>query len=154
VSPRRRLVFLLLVAAQLVLPLGLIGLNELALATGTKVTLATAPLDPLDPFRGRYVALNYDISRLPEWSDRPGTVVWVELVEQRGVWVVYQAHLEKPDTERVLIRGEVRNGRVEYGIETYYADEDVAPRLEGKPLLVDVVIDDDGQAKIDEVRVR
>jgi uncharacterized membrane-anchored protein len=154
VSPRRRLVFLLLVAAQLVLPLGLIGVNELALATGTKVTLATAPVDPLDPFRGRYVALNYDISNLGGWNRRPGTVVWVELVKQGDVWVVYRAHETRPDTDRVLIRGEVRNGRVEYGIETYYADEDEASRLEREHLLVDVVIDDDGEAQIDEVRVR
>ena len=155
-SPRRRLVFLALVAAQLILPLGLIGLNELALATGTKVTLATQPVDPIDPFRGRYVALNYEISNLVDWRGRPGAVVWVELVDEGDAWGVYRVHTSKPDTDRPVIRGEVRNGRVEYGIETYYADEDEAPRLERVQgdLLVDVVIDDDGQARIDEVRVR
>jgi uncharacterized membrane-anchored protein len=154
VSRPRRIAFAVLVAAQLVLPLGMIAANELALATGTKVTLRTAPVDPLDPFRGRYVELDYEISNLTEWSDRPGTVVWVELVKQRDHWVVYRAHLTRPETRRTLIRGVVRNGRVEYGIETYYADEDEAPRLQGGQLLVDVVLDDDGQARIDEVRVR
>jgi uncharacterized membrane-anchored protein len=154
VSRPRRIAFAVLVAAQLVLPLGMIAANELALATGTKVTLRTAPVDPLDPFRGRYVELDYEISNLTEWSDRPGTVVWVELVKQRDHWVVYRAHLTRPETRRTLIRGVVRNGRVEYGIETYYADEDEAPRLQGRQLLVEVVLDDDGQARIDEVRVR
>lgn len=153
-SRPRRIAFAVLVAAQLVLPLGMIAANELALATGTKVTLRTAPVDPLDPFRGRYVELDYEISNLTEWSDRPGTVVWVELVKQRDHWVVYRAHLTRPETRRTLIRGVVRNGRVEYGIETYYADEDEAPRLQGRQLLVEVVLDDDGQARIDEVRVR
>jgi uncharacterized membrane-anchored protein len=156
VSRTRRLAFLALVAAQLILPVGIIGVNELALATGTKVTLATEPIDPLDPFRGRYVALNYEISNLPEWNGRPGAVVWVELVEEGDRWVVYAAHAAKPETDRPLIRGRVRNGRVEYGIETYYVDEDEAPRLEGVQgrLLVDVVLDDDGKARIDGVRVR
>ncbi len=153
-SPRRRLVFLALVAAQLILPLGLIGVNELALATGTKVTLLTAPIDPLDPARGRYVALNYEISNLVDWRGHPGAVVWVELVERGDRWVVHRVHTTKPETDRPFIRGQVRNGRVEYGIETYFADEDRAPRLEGPPLLVDVVLDEDGKARIDEVRVR
>jgi uncharacterized membrane-anchored protein len=156
VSSRRRLVFFALVAAQLIVPLGLIGVNELALATGTKVTLATAPVDPLDPFRGRYVELDYEISNLPDWRGRPGAVVWVELVDQGEAWGVSRVHTSEPDTERPFIRGQVRNGRVEYGIETYYADEDEAPRLEGLRgrLLVDVVLDDDGKARIDGVRVR
>ena len=153
-SPRRKLVFLALVAAQVFVPLAMIGVNQVALATGTKVTLATTPIDPLDPFRGRYVALNYEISNLVDWRGHPGAVVWVELVRQGDRHVVHQAHTTKPDTERPVIRGQVRNGRVEYGIETYYADEDEAPRLEGPPLLVDVVLDDDGKARIDEVRVR
>jgi uncharacterized membrane-anchored protein len=156
VSGRRRLAFFALVAAQLILPLGMIGANELALATGTKVTLATAPVDPLDPFRGRYVALDYEISNLPDWRGRPGAVVWVELVDRGEAWGVHRVHTSRPDTDRPVLRGQVRNGRVEYGIETYYADEDEAPRLErvrGR-LLVDVVVDDDGRARIDGVRVR
>jgi uncharacterized membrane-anchored protein len=156
VSPRRRLAFLVLVAAQLILPLGMIGVNELALATGTKVTLLTEPIDPLDPFRGRYVALNYEISNLVDWRGRPGAVVWVELTKRGDRHVVHRVHTSRPDTDRPVIRGQVRNGRVEYGIETYYADEDEALRLEqlqGR-LLVDVVVDDDGKARIDGVRVR
>ena len=153
-SPRRRLVFLALVAAQLILPLGMIGVNELALATGTKVTLLSEPIDPLDPFRGRYVALNYEIANLVDWRGRPGAVVWVELVREGDRWVAYRASATRPGTDAPVIRGVVRNGRVEYGIETYYADEDEAPELEGPPLLVDVVLDEDGKARIDEVRVR
>jgi uncharacterized membrane-anchored protein len=152
VSHTRRIAFAVLVAAQLVVPLAVIGVNEVALATGTEVTLATAPLDPLDPFRGRYVELDYEISQLPA-PTRDGTV-YVELRERGDRWVAYRVHSSYPDTDRPVIRGRVEGGVVTYGIETYFADEDEAPRLEREALLVDVVLDDDGQARIDEVRVR
>jgi uncharacterized membrane-anchored protein len=155
VSPRRRLVFLAVVAAQLILPLAMIGANELALATGTKVTLVTAPVDPLDPVRGRYVELNYEISNLPAWAASADTV-YVELERRGDRWVVYDVHPIHPHGDRPVIRGQTTGRSVVYGIETYYADEDEAPRLEGLRgrLLVDVVLDDDGKARIDGVRVR
>jgi uncharacterized membrane-anchored protein len=156
VSHARRIAFAVLVAAQLVVPLALIGVNEIALATGTEVTLATTPVDPLDPFRGRYVELRYEISLLSA-PTREGTV-YVELEEQGDRWVAYRVHTAYPDTDRPVIRGTVERGAVTYGIETYFADEDEAPRLEREAraggLLVDVVLDDDGRARIDEVRVR
>jgi uncharacterized membrane-anchored protein len=154
VSQARRIAFAVLVAAQLVLPLAMIGVNEVALATGEKVTLMTEPIDPLDPFRGRYVELNYEIARLPEYA--PAGPVYVELEREGDRWVVYDVHAFHPHGDRPVIRGDARDGFAVYGIETYYADEDEAPRLErlqGR-LLVDVVLDDDGRARIDEVRVR
>ena len=152
----RRLAFLAVVAAQLIVPVALIGANELALATGTHVTLLTQPVDPLDPFRGRYVALSYEISNPRGGRFASGETVWIELVESGDRWVAERVHTSRPDTDRPVIRGQVRNGRFEFGIETYYADEDEAPELErvrGR-LLVDVVLDDDGRARIDGVRVR
>ena len=155
-SHTRRIAFALLVAAQLAVPLALIGVNELALATGNEVTLATTPVDPLDPFRGRYVELRYEISLLS--APAADGTVYVELEEQGDRWVAYRVHTAYPDTDRPVIRGRVEQGAVTYGIETYFADEDEAPRLESEArtggLLVDVVLDDDGQARIDGVRVR
>jgi uncharacterized membrane-anchored protein len=156
VSRARRIAFAVLVAAQLVVPLALIAVNEVALATGREVTLATTPVDPLDPFRGRYVVLRYEISSLP--TPTPEGTVYVELEEQGDRWVVHGVHTSYPDTDRPVIRGHARGGTVEYGIETYFADEDEAPRLEREArsggLLVDVVLGDDGRARIDDVRVR
>jgi uncharacterized membrane-anchored protein len=154
VSHTRRIAFAVLVAAQLLIPLALIGVNEVALATGEKVTLMTEPIDPLDPFRGRYVELNYEIARLPDYA--PAGTVYVELTRRGERWVVHDVHASHPHGDRPVIRGDLRDGFAVYGIETYYADEDEAPRLERlqSRLLVDVVLDDDGQARIDEVRVR
>lgn len=153
---RRRLVFWMLVAIQALVPLGLIGWNELALARGSEVTLRTVPVDPIDLFRGRYVQLRYDISQVEvERGTRPGDTVYVALHEVDGVWSGEQATRERP-AGGPFIRGTYLGGLIEYGIETYYADEDEAPRLEaeaGRGLLVLAVLDDDGRARISGIEV-
>ena len=153
----RRLAFWLVVAAQAVVLVALIGLNENALASGKEVTLRTVPVDPVDLFRGRYVTLGYTISSIePPPGTRPGDPVYVPLYERDGVWSG-SLGLSYPHPDRTFIRGTVRgvNARtvqVEYGIETYFTDEEDAHRLEGAgTLLVTVVIDDRGQARISRV---
>jgi uncharacterized membrane-anchored protein len=156
VSPRRRLVFWALVALQALVPLGLIGWNEAALARGTEVTLRTVPVDPLDLFRGRYVRLRYEISRLPvPPGTEPGDTVYVALRRDGERWTGDRATREPP--AGTFIRGTVADGLITYGIETYYADEDEAPRLERESrqgLDVRVVLDDDGKARIAGLAVR
>jgi uncharacterized membrane-anchored protein len=151
-TPRRRLLFVTLVAAQAVLPLTLIAWNEQALASGTHVTLKTAPVDPVDPFRGRYVTLNYEISAIPSGFG-PSAVVYVPLTDAGDTWLGGTPTSTQPD-EGVFIRGRVgQSGRIEFGIERYFTDEDEARRLEvAGPLLVDVVLDEHGAARIAGVR--
>jgi uncharacterized membrane-anchored protein len=96
-SPVRRLVFWALVGIQALVPLGLIGWNEVALARGTVVTLRTVPVDPIDLFRGRYVRLGYEISRLPvDQGTAPGDTVYVALREGDGRWVGDRATPRRP----------------------------------------------------------
>ena len=149
---RRRLLFVALVAAQAILPLTLIAWNEQALASGTHVTLKTAPVDPLDPFRGRYVTLSYEISRLPSGYG-PSAIVYVPLRDGGTAWVGGAPTSTQP-ADGAFIRGRVgSSGRIEFGIERYFTDEDEARRLEAAgPLLVDVVLDGDGGARIAGVR--
>lgn len=151
---RRRILFWALVAVQALVPLGLIGWNELALASGTEVTLRTVPVDPIDLFRGRYVTLRYEISEAAvEPGTRAGDTVYVALREDGERWVGDRASRERPDGDTV-IRGRYTGSTIVYGIETYYADEDEAPRLEaeaGAGLDVHVVLDDDGRARISGV---
>jgi uncharacterized membrane-anchored protein len=51
--------FLVLAIAQLALPLGQIWRYEDVLRTGQPYKFRTAPVDPYDALRGKYVALNY-----------------------------------------------------------------------------------------------
>lgn len=153
---RRRTAFWVLVAVQALVPLGLIAWNELALASGTEVTLRTVPVDPIDLFRGRYVTLRYEVSEAEvEPGTRAGDTVYVSLREEGGRWVGGRATRGRPDGDTV-IRGRFNGSTIVYGIETYYADEDEARRLEaeaGDGLDVRVVLDDDGRARISGVEV-
>ena len=159
----RRLAFLVAVAAQAVVPLALIGWNEVALARGSDVRLRTVPVDPLDLFRGRYVTLRYEISRLRVFGRASvGDTVYVELRQRGDRWTGYHASPDRPPDGSTFIRGRVRDSfgdeaAIEYGIETYYADEDEARQLERRAngaLYVDVVLDADGRARIDDVVLR
>jgi len=59
-----RLKFIVLVLLQAVLLIGIIAYRQHWVATGEKILLKTAPVDPRDIFRGDYVSLRYDISAL------------------------------------------------------------------------------------------
>ena len=59
-----RLKFILLVLLQVVLLIGIIAYRQYWVATGERILLRTAPVDPRDIFRGDYVNLGYEISTL------------------------------------------------------------------------------------------
>lgn len=156
-SRRTRIAFLAVVAAQLLFPLGVIAYNELKLATGTVVRLHVEPVDPLDFFRGEYVALSYDISGADlEEGAEPGMRVYVPLHREGQFWTGEIAQLDRPDGR--FIRGRAtESGGIEFGIETYFVEEGEARQWEGAAmrgdLYVDVVLDDDGGARIKRLRV-
>jgi uncharacterized membrane-anchored protein len=56
--------FILFVVLQVALLLGMIAYRQYWVATGEKILLKTAPVDPRDIFRGDYVNLGYEISIL------------------------------------------------------------------------------------------
>ena len=154
-SPRRLLAFAVFIAGLLLVPLGLIAVNEYRLASGKHVLLHVEPVDPNDPFRGEYVALSYDISRVPGADGAGRRDVYVILEKRGRAWTGRRAVRERPSADETFIRGVARNGRIEYGIETYYVEEGESPRYERaiaqQELYVDVVLDDNGGAKIDEL---
>ena len=163
-SARRRLAFAAVVAAQAIVLLGLVGLKESALAAGQKIQLKAEPVDPRDPFRGEYVALTYGISRLPAPPGaRVDDVVYVPLYEGADAWSGTAAMSAPPGGADAFIQGRVvsvERGRahIEYGIETYYVEEGEGAELEQAifrdALYVDVVLDENGRAAIEDVTVR
>jgi len=160
-SRARRIAFWAVVAAQALFPLTMVALNETALASGNDVRLQAVPVDPHDPFRGEYVALAYEISNLPAPPGaQVGDTVYVVLEPKGGAWGGSVASLDYPVGDVRFIRGHITElydgrARIEYGIETYYVEEGRGPELEDaisrSALYVDVVLDDDGGARIDEV---
>lgn len=57
--------FAVVALAQLAVPGWMIGQREIVLSRGTVYKFRTAPIDPYDAFRGRYVWLNYESTSAP-----------------------------------------------------------------------------------------
>jgi len=163
VSRRRKLALLAVVCVQLAVPLGMAGLAEADLAFGDEIRLRAQPVDPLDVFRGNYVVLTYDISRLQVvYEVRRGQRLCADLFQSEpGVYGARYAY-DQPPTEGSSIcgraRSDARGGEsvgIEYGIETYFASAERASEIEGAiargRLYVVVDLDDDGSARIERL---
>lgn len=68
----------LLFAVQFFVPAQMIYQQEDALDTGTAYKFKTQPIDPTDPFRGKFIVLNYDMDSFETeeegWNDYSGNV--------------------------------------------------------------------------------
>ncbi len=56
------IVFIIVILAQLGIPLKMIYDSEDTLMTGTVYKFKTQPIDPTDPFRGKYITLNFEMN--------------------------------------------------------------------------------------------
>ena len=109
-----------------------------AYAAGTAVVLRTMPVDPVDPLRGRYVRLGYELARedamkrLPGWHEGMGERVYFTLAPGQPAWQAvaiassYPASVPAGD---VVLPGKVRGGSVEFELEEYYIPENQGDRV-------------------------
>lgn len=58
------IIFIIVVLIQLLIPIQMIFNQESILADGTAYRFRTQPIDPTDPFKGKYITLNYEISSM------------------------------------------------------------------------------------------
>jgi uncharacterized membrane-anchored protein len=153
----RRTAFWVLVALQALVPVAMAGLREADVGFGQHVLLRVEPVDPRDPFRGQYVALRYSIGAYVPPGSAAGTRVYVPLHREGDVWTGTFATTSRPDGG-TYIRGEVRDGRIEFGVEQYYADEDEARRLgtalAERRVYADVALGSTGRATLTRLVVR
>lgn len=108
-------VFAVIVLAQLYIPASMISSQQAVLTNGAVHKLLTAPLDPYDPFRGRYVSLSFAIEEqklfvdqfksfsLPDEIDAyQDFVVYVLLAKgEDGFSFVKDVSFEKPPQDKV-----------------------------------------------------
>jgi uncharacterized membrane-anchored protein len=168
---RERKVLLITAAAQLVILVGMIALRALPLITGQTVLVRVVPVDPRDLFRGDYVILSYDFSRVsPEGmeglaeKDRytrkwEGRTVYVPLVpDSDGVHLrAGKTTVVKPATGPFL-RGQMqRYGSVQFGIESYFVQEGTGRRYEqaiqSRKLSAELAVTSSGQAALRGLRI-
>lgn len=160
--------FLIAIAIQIIIALGLVIFNASLLARGTEVLLPIEPFDPRDPLRGDYVSLQYDISRInqnliidEDDTVKANDVVYVVLEKENNYWVARSVTKNKP-SEGFFIKGNVKsaysyNGtiRIVYGIEQYFISEGTGSELEKKMSLrqafAKVVVDKNGKAILKDI---
>ena len=162
-SRRRRIALIVVVCAQLAVPLAMAGLAAADLAFGEEIRLQAQPVDPIDVFRGNYVVLRYEISSLQAVSEvRRGDTLCADLFESSDAWSARYALPERGSGKTIC--GRARNDAhagetvgIEYGIETYYANAERAREIESSiasgQLYVVVDLDDDGSARIKRLEV-
>ena len=145
----------------------MIGNEMVPHVSGTTIRVTTVPVDPRDLFRGDYVILRYEFSNsnsIPGY-DAPHNInvktVYVSMQQDGTLWKAVGISQAKPK-EGVFLRGTVKHGRIEYGIESYYVQEGKGKPIENamrnredsQSVIVELVVAPNGKASIKEVHVQ
>lgn len=158
-SRTRRVVVVTLIQLALV-PLAVAGPLSARL-TGKSYRLEVAPVDPIDPFRGAYVALAYPgLPTGEELADRQvdeTDVAYVPLTRSGDVWVGQSAVSERPGSGPYL-RCKDEHWRLRCGIESWFLPQGEAYALEqavqeGRAVAT-VRIDSRGNAALVDIDVK
>jgi len=141
----KKIALVCLIIAQLSVPAALMNANERVLKHGITYKFKTAPVDPYDIFRGRYVAIRNEQSMAPLTAEenkklgqkkRIGYAVIA--VDQDGYAYVERLVAEKPQTENYFKTtigysySMTADGTryFKFPIDRYYMNERKAPQAE------------------------
>lgn len=130
--------FILVVIVQLGVPVKMIWDREDVLNTGTAYRFRTAPVDPNDPFRGKYINLSYAdnsivVSKEQEWL--PGELIFVSIhKDTNGFAKIKTVSKTKPTNNQDFIKANVsfitendpRTLTINYRFDRYYMEESKA----------------------------
>ena len=127
------------ILAQLAVPASMILKRERVLAHGQAFKFRTAPVDPYDAFRGRYVALGFDgnsVAAPPGHEFARGQTVHVRLEEDAdGFAKLAEILRDRPDAAPYLttkiryVGGNLVHLHLPF--DRFYMDENEAPAAEG-----------------------
>jgi len=142
-SKLRLALFVIVALVQLAVAGGAIYRSEIALRTGESFRFRIQPVDPVDAFRGRYVAIRFAVDRAPVTDDfevRRGRHVFVPVeVDEDGYAALGWAALDPPPSGAYLrLRAGFvapddegkRHVWVSMPFARFYMDEDLAPEAE------------------------
>lgn len=136
--------FVLLVIAQWYVPAKMILDQERVLSSGKEYRFRTAPVDPNDPFRGKYITLTYRDTRFPvpageTW--RQGEDIYVALATDKEGFATIGGVSKKEPTPGIdfvkaqvgfVVMDSIQAILVEYPFNRFYMDEYKAPRAESR----------------------
>ena len=110
-----------------------------ARAVGDELRLRVEPVDPIDPFRGAYVTLDYPDLRRNDSSgfeggqgsmeDGEAGTVFVALRPEGDVWVAHDWTRERPE-DGTYLRCDDRDWQIRCGIESWFLPQEDAKAME------------------------
>lgn len=131
--------FVLVALAQLSFPAKLVFDSNKVLWLGTELKFETRPVDPADPFRGRYVALNFAAN---QFEDKSGTKwkrndpVFVILNrDDQGFASIKGLSTTRPATGELFVKATItyiygNQVTVYYPFSKFFMEESKAPEAE------------------------
>ena len=143
---------------QLALVAGVVSGQLSARLTGDEYTLRVEPLDPIDPFRGAYVRLDYPdlVATNDGIAGEPGDL-YLPLVADGEFWAAGTPTRSRP-VDGPYLACDDRDWRVECGIDSWFLPQDDAAGLETAIRDGDVIarvrVDDRGHAALVAVTER
>ena len=129
----RLLVFAVVGLAQLAVPASLIWKREQTLRHGSVWKFRTAPVDPVDAFRGRYVALQFEVETqevLPPPNASSGQTVFVTMRPNAEGFAEIDQVLANPPTGDDFIEAKLAGKTVSLPFDKYWLSERDAPATE------------------------
>jgi len=170
----QKILFPIIVAAQIAVLGFMITKQELLLAQGTKVILKCQPIDPRSLFSGDYVILNYEISIIGEDVISRSGIKNIHALDKKNIFVALKI---KPDgryyeaaaiSENIddlkkiyplIIKGRVEYTlntiQVKYGVESYFVPQKEGKIIEEslKNVSVEVSISESGESAISKLYI-
>ena len=134
--------FILVAVAQLFVPYKMIWDREAILKEGMEIKLKTAPIDPNDPFRGKYIVLDYDENTIKkdsteQWSRGDKVFVYFRNDED-GFATIASVVREVSDEDKPYVKATIGNRlwndtvsiRINYDFDRFYMEESKAKNAE------------------------
>lgn len=142
-SNRLRLgLFLITCIIQLYIPFSMIRLQNNILQHGTSYKFRTAPIDPNDPFLGKYVRLYFNASEAivdknAEWGYDDEVFVTLD-TDEAGFAKIKEVLRKTPDSSDDFVRARIRYIErdsvcklfLDYSFDKFYMEEFKAPEAE------------------------
>ena len=132
----RLLIFALVALAQLSVPGWLVWMRTQTLTKGRVWKFRTAPVDPLDAIRGRYVALSFKAEQVPQANPLPlSSSAYALLREGASGFVEVERLSTTPLTGDNVMKVKPRgwydgSQRVDFPMDRYWMNEKSAPEAE------------------------
>ena len=167
IKSHERNILLAAVALQVLFLVSMIVIRVTPLLTGDTILVRVQPVDPRALFRGDYVILGYEFSRIPPTGIDGLSVVSSQRQQEWAGRPVYVTLLPEPDGKHYradrfsvyqpgsgkYLRGTIGSfGNIEYGIESYFVQEDQGHKYEeavrNRKLSAEIAVTSNGQAAL------